>query len=234
MTVSDTPKYGDKNKEGMIMAKYDKNKKHAYFNGITFTRDEKTGYYLSTRKVKDGKRQRLHVYVWEYYNGEIPKGYEIHHKDENKGNNESSNFELVTGPKHRRIHADEFLHDKKRIEESTRYLLELAQPKAKEWHRSKEGRKWHKKHYEKFKDKLQQKREFKCRNCGKTFLSVREGFCSNNCKSAWRRKQGLDNENRICVICGKEFETNKYSKVKTCSITCGRKLRCLTMRKSKK
>jgi hypothetical protein len=39
---------------------------------------------------------RLHRWIWETFRGEIPKGYEIHHKDHNKLNNSLDNLELVT------------------------------------------------------------------------------------------------------------------------------------------
>ncbi|ACQ54142.1 HNH endonuclease [Clostridium botulinum] len=217
------------------MVKYDEAKKHAHFNGYTFTRDEKTGYYLSTKPTKENKRQRLHVYVWEFYNGRIPEGYEVHHKDEDKGNNDISNFELLLGLKHRKLHGYEFSQDEKRVETARKIIKEKAQPKAIEWHGSKEGREWHKEHYENVKDKFHIKEKYICEYCGITYETQkgRNKFCSNKCKSAWRRKQGLDNEIRVCVICGKEFECNKYSKAKTCSRKCRGELRRLNKQKLK-
>nr|DAU19315.1 MAG TPA: putative ATP-dependent RNA helicase [Caudoviricetes sp.] len=43
---------------------------------------------------------------------------------------------------------------------------------------------------------------------------------------------GYDNETRKCIICGKEYVCNKYSKSRTCSKECSGKLRHL--RKNKK
>ena len=66
-------------------------------------------------------------------------------------------------------------------------------------------------------------KKFICQNCGKEFEALPFGnhnFCSNSCKSAYRRKNGIDNEIRICEICGKEFEINKYSKTRFCSKKC--------------
>jgi len=37
-----------------------------------------------------------HRLVWEYFNGAIPSGLEINHKDGNRQNNELKNLELVT------------------------------------------------------------------------------------------------------------------------------------------
>ena len=55
--------------------------KFQFFDGRKFTRDEKTGYYLCSTKDLIGSRKRMHVYVWEYYNGLVPEGYHIHHID---------------------------------------------------------------------------------------------------------------------------------------------------------
>lgn len=80
----------------------------------------------------------------------------------------------------------------------------------------------------KTKGKLFAEREFVCEHCGKTFTAVANGsncFCSNKCKSAWRRKAGLDNVEKTCVVCGKTFVANKYDKGKCCSRACSATLR---------
>ena len=61
------------------------------YDGHRFTLT-KGGYLRGTIK---GKRQLLHWYVWEKYNGYIPPGFVIHHKDNNPANNEIENLELV-------------------------------------------------------------------------------------------------------------------------------------------
>lgn len=194
--------------------------KFQYFNNVKFTRDNKTGYYLNSTL-----RKRMHRYVWEYYNGDIPKGFQIHHIDHDKSNNDISNLEMITRTKHMKIHANEHVRDC--YDEIIENLNKNARPKASEWHSSKKGIEWHKKHYEKMKDKLYVKREFTCKQCGKKFTSTYHlsKFCSNKCKSKWRRENGLDDETRECCICGKKFTVNKYSKAKTCGRECAAKLR---------
>lgn len=44
------------------MVQYFENGDLAFFNGVYFRRDKKTGYFLSSTKP----RKRLHVYVWEF------------------------------------------------------------------------------------------------------------------------------------------------------------------------
>ena len=197
--------------------------KHQYFDGKTFTRDDSTGYYLCASKSADGRRKRMHVYVWEYYNGSVPADYHVHHKDEDKSNNDISNRELKMGTEHLSFHGKEKFE--KNMDKALKHLEEIR-PMTKEWHKSDEGHEWHKNHYEKMKERLYQKQNFKCLVCGKEFEStqVNSKFCSNNCKSKYRRNEGIDNIEMECVVCGKKFVKNRYSKKETCSRECGTKL----------
>lgn len=199
----------------ILKVQYIEKTKIAYFNGKRFTKDDKTGYYLGTTKV-NGKRQRLHRYVWEYYNGEIPKGYDIHHKDHNKDNNELDNLELISKSQHSRLHCQELTEEQKQKRKEN--FEKNARPKAIEWHKSQEAKEWHKKQYE-ISLALVKPRKLKCEYCGKEYEAMprRNRFCSNKCKSAWRRKSGLDDIQRKCVKCNNLFVCNKYSLRKLCN-----------------
>lgn len=200
--------------------------KHQYFGGKMFTRDEGTGYYLCSSKSADGTRKRMHVYVWEYYNGAVPIGCHIHHKDEDKSNNDISNLELKIGTEHLAFHAKE--NAEKNYGKVVQNLKGNASPKAKEWHGSNEGHEWHKSHYDKMKKKLYVNKKFVCICCGREFVGRDNGhtkFCSNNCKSKHRRMEGIDNIEMECIVCGKKFIKNKYAKTQACSKECGTKLR---------
>lgn len=200
------------------MIEYSCDGKFALVDGYRFVRDDKTGYYLCTQ-IKGNKR--LHRYIWEKYNGKIPDGYHIHHKDHDKSNNDINNLELLSAKDHLHIHNMEATDEFKELRKDN--LLSKAVPASKEWHRSEIGSDWHKQHYEEMKDKLHVKTERKCDYCGKTYIAINNGrnrFCSNACSAAARRKSGVDNETRICEWCGKEFIVNRYSKSKTCSASC--------------
>lgn len=192
--------------------------KNLYFDGKRFTRDERTGYYLCSTLSTDGKRKRMHVYVWEYYNGPIPVGYHVHHINGDKSDNDISNLELLSEFEHLSLHGKEKFE--KNYQRVINNLRENAAPKAKEWHASKEGHEWHIKHYNSTKDKLHAERNFICTYCGKEFTStqIRSQYCSNNCKSAARRKSGVDNILKICIDCGEEYIANKYQKTKYCPV----------------
>lgn len=164
--------------------------------------------------------QYLHRYVWEKHNGPIPKGYQIHHKDGDPLNNDISNLECLSVAEHRSQHpcTDE-------LRERRRQDIEKIQDKCREWHRSEEGHKWHVAHVG---DYLWQKKEFECEWCHKMFESQdmgRNRFCSNACKSSARRASGVDDEDRVCAVCGAAFRINKYSKTICCSKKCAARLR---------
>lgn len=189
------------------------------FDGMRFYPD-KRGYWMGTRK--DTKKPvRLHVYVWEYYNGKIPKGYHVHHKDHNPDNNEIDNLELIEKSAHLSYHNN--LRDK---EWMRRNLDEKARPAAAEWHRSEEGREWHRKHGLEIAEAFTADKVTKvCQCCGKEYETPRiksetSRFCSANCKAQWRRDVGLDNIQYPCEICGKPIWTNKYAKKRFCSDEC--------------
>ena len=59
------------------------------------------GGYLQVHLSKNGKRKmyRVHRLVYEAFIGEIPKGYQVNHKDENKQNNILSNIDTLMTPK---------------------------------------------------------------------------------------------------------------------------------------
>jgi len=215
-----------------MKVQYEDDMKIAYYNGERFTRDDRTGYYLSARRVPElNKRVRLHIYVWTIERGAIPKGYQVHHIDEDKRHNDIDNLTCISRHNHLSYHS------KKKYERNPEVLdgaLELAREAAKEWHASEAGHKWHKEHYEQNKAKLHMVREFKCEYCGKLFKStqVHSRFCCNAHKTAYRVRSGVDNEERTCAVCGKTFLANKYARKSTCGIVCKGKLRSLNNKRA--
>lgn|SRR5574343_37867 len=192
--------------------------KQVYFQGERFNKNIRTNYYQHS-----ATGEFLHRYVYKFYKGEIPENYHIHHKDHNKLNNDITNLVCISPTEHSKHHG-------KYISEATRKKLKAnldnIRPLTVVWHQSEEGRKWHKEHW--FKSLLpsiEQKIDNECRYCKKIY-SLQKGkvnkgkFCSNACKSAFRRKSGVDNVQKECVICRAEFTSNKYAQIQTCSFSC--------------
>ena len=187
-----------------------------YFNEWSFYLDKATGYWISVSCPK----KRMHIVVWEFNYGPIPEGYHVHHKDENKGNNDISNLQLMIRSEHLRVHCTE-----EKIEKY-RKIVDQIRPLTKAWHASEEGRKWHREHG---KEGWANRKPFPmiCTNCGKEYFTktFHQIFCSPNCKSSWRRKQGVDDIDAVCDYCKKIYRKNKYDKKINCSMSCAAKAR---------
>lgn len=178
-----------------------------------FYLDKETGYWISTTCPKI----RAHVWVWKCKYGGIEKGLHIHHKDGDKSNNHIENLECLTVKEHVSKHemseeraAKNFIHVSK------------IRPLAKKWHASAEGLEWHRQHGFKTWEE-RQPFTVPCKKCGKIAETkcFHQDFCSDACKSSWRRQERLDNESRECAVCRNTFEANKYAKTKCCSRKCG-------------
>lgn len=205
--------------------------KTQYFNGYRFTRG-KDGTYYRCAKLK----KRMHTYVWEYYNGPVPKGYDIHHIDFDRSNNDISNLQCLPRAEHKRLHSELLTNEAR---EWRRNNLNInARPKAIEWHKSEDGSKWHSEHIRQQHESGAFKKTLICTNCGKDYIgevNTNGGntFCSNACKSAYRRKIGADNIEKVCPICNTTFSTNKYRSSVTCSKSCANRYKWRVKNESK-
>lgn len=69
--------------------------------------------------------------------------------------------------------------------------------------------------------------DYVCDQCGINFMGggrkTGNHFCSNNCKSAYRRMMGFDNIEKRCDRCGASFVANKYNGRRYCCEDCRRK-----------
>lgn len=165
----------------------------------------------------------LHQEVWRDHFGPIPPGHHIHHRDEDTGNNDPGNLECLTPSEHSRWHAAARGLSPGKIRH-----LDSIRPKASGWHRSAEGRAWHRANAKRiWAERTPHLRA--CGQCGAEYESTathgNERFCSNACRSKWRRAAGLDDEDRTCLACGATFRANRYGKQRTCSRVCGQRLR---------
>lgn len=191
-------------------------KEYREYCGREFFKDKQTGYWLS----RTSPRIRAHRWVWEYHYGEIPKGYHIHHIDDNKSNNEIKNLLMLTAYAHLKHHAKDPIKVQR-----MREMAEKYRPLTKEWHASEEGKTWHKLHALKNKFGNGPEFDYQCQQCNEKYKSklIAEGrtrFCSNGCKSKWRRIAGLDDILIGCENCGTEFKKNKYAKTRFCGKSC--------------
>ena len=160
------------------------------FNGERF-------YLCGTYFQHKGKR--LHREVWQYHHGPIPEGFDVHHVHHDRSRNQIEDLELIPRSIHRQYHADE-----RGVAELAKAPIVKAQAATAEWHGSTEGRAWHKQHYaDHSRAAFARLVDCVCSHCATPFQAVNRGhasvFCSNRCKSAFRRAHGVDRETPTAV-----------------------------------
>lgn len=176
-------------------------------------------YYQYEGRYFTRHNKKMHRDVWEFYNGQIPKGHHIHHIDGDVTNNDISNLQLMEASEHLRM---EGIKRHKENPEWSKQFHAKGIEMAKDWHKSAEGREWHKQNG----IKAFQKRQpisMVCQVCNKPYETKKYAnskFCSNNCKSAFRKASGVDNVKRNCVVCNTEFTCNKYHPQTKCKRGC--------------
>jgi ribosomal protein S27AE len=168
------------------------------------------GAYFQRRGV------RLHRRVWRDANGDIPRGYHVHHIDGNRADNRLGNLLLFPGAQHISLHMSE----PQNVQRS-RQNIKKAIAAAPAWHRSEAGLAWHSEQGKRNGESRKTK-QYVCERCGRSFSNKYPAkFCGNACRSAARRASGVDNESRVCAKCGESFTANRYSAKRFCG-TCGR------------
>jgi hypothetical protein len=147
--------------------------------------------------------QLLHRAIYAEAHGPIPDGIDIHHEDEDPTNNEISNLEAVTKREHywKHGHRGWANWDKERRSAVSSASWEAKEPRIE-----------------------------RCLHCGEPFSTIaqRAKFCSNNCKSADRRKRVREGEIPgvacKCAACGVDFVTHKSS-ARFCSLACNAQIK---------
>lgn len=77
---------------------------------------DKKNYFYHRTNTKPYKVLLLHREVWKFYNGQIPDGVVVHHKDGNHLNNDISNLECLDRAAHAKHHWDNNkMHDGFRV-----------------------------------------------------------------------------------------------------------------------
>lgn len=151
--------------------------KHQRFNGKIYTQN-KDGHYRHD--------SLLHRDVWTYFNGEIPRGYVIHHRNVNKSDNRIENLQMLTNSEHRKLHN----------ELASNQPFKICPICGKAFRVSSAAAFWGKKYCSIECVNKAYTEKYTCIYCGKEFFSDKfndRKFCSISCasKHAWERDKRI-------------------------------------------
>ncbi len=157
---------------------------HQKFNGVV--------YCMSRAPRMEGryfKLLSLHRMVWTCYNGEIPDGYDIHHKDFDKNNNDISNLEALPKAVHMRLHARQ--NGLKTRKNRGKFICVNC---GREYEAADNGHNLYcsKKCLEAYKKFVLYAETRTCAHCGKEFSAYKYGhqkFCCYECSIEFRRSR---------------------------------------------
>lgn len=202
------------------------------YNGVRFYRYPNSNrrahrdYFSPGIQAKQNGVDLLHRQVWKDHFGDIPDGYQIHHKDENTLNNDLSNLECVTAKQH--LHKHPARLARCRSEEQMVHL-ESIREKTKAWHGSEEGLEWHIQHAKNIGFGQHKLVDVECAICGKSFQTKRKAernYCSKECNQAnqsllWHSGKKFIHAHE-CQCCGKQFKSDRVVSM-YCSKSCARR-----------
>lgn len=154
----------------------------------------------------------LHREKWTKLRGEIPLGHHIHHKNHIRHDNRISNLECLSRSEHMSHHS------KGRRFSDASYK---AGADKRRLSRKEIGAKISAAHC------LRERVKRVCEWCGVSMLAFNpyKKLCSLACHQNKRYHSGVDNEQRSCGWCKKDFTVNRYKSTLTCSRSCGHRLR---------
>lgn len=187
---------------------------HQRFDGVTYHKD-KGGHYRTTVPI-----HRAH---WSYYHGEVPKGYDIHHINGDKTNNDISNLLILKKSEHHSLHrhiaiAKEYtcvcdvcgkIFSSLSPKANTRFCSAACNAQA----------------------QRKRKKNYtirKCVVCGKNFSVFKTKTtrcCSKSCAMTLSWQTGREKiTEKICPTCNKKFSPKRRKQI-YCSRTCAAKSR---------
>jgi len=168
------------------------------------------------RRYFYGARGFLHRYVWAKHHGEIPSGCVIHHVDGDFSNNNLENLACMPLGEHSRKH-----WDAGDIQANSPEWMAEIRGKAAEWHKSEEGRAWHREHVKNSLTKRKKLPGLVCKGCSAEFENYSgTKYCSRKCAGKHRvRVPSIDKQ---CPCCGRDFKAMRRE-AKYCSKSCNKR-----------
>ena len=173
-------------------------------SGLRFSRNKKSKRFVCTVSI--------YRFIWTYFNGEIPEGYEIHHRDLNHENNDISNLQLLPKTEHRRLHKP--VNEENEAKKNAKHYCAVC---GKEFKNRRGQLVYCSAKCRRTAEKIRATKTKVCEDCGKEFSTTSDArFCSQKCIGESLKKR----ETKICPICGKTFSGRLVHNRKYCSREC--------------
>ena len=155
----------------------------------------------------------LHRFIWQYFNGEIPEGYDVHHCDFNHDNNDISNLQLLPKTEHNKFHAT--IRFNRKPDKKSKFICAQC---GREYEAVSRGNNTYcSAKCKKIAERERAAETKVCEICGKEFsTSDKARFCSKKCVGEYLKKQ----ETKTCPVCGKTFSALISQNQKHCSPEC--------------
>jgi hypothetical protein len=77
----------------------------------SFIKDEKNGKHYRNIQRNNRYNRRQYRLIWEFYHGEIDKGYHVHHRDFDQNHDAIENLEILPAAQHTLLHQENMLGD---------------------------------------------------------------------------------------------------------------------------
>lgn len=171
-------------------------------------------YYQATGPGA-GVAEPLHRQVYLDHHGPIPDGWHVHHQDHDPFNNAPDNLVVATNSEHLAHHMAGYVADDGQLAH-----LDRVRPLASEWHRSDDGRAWHREHGVRTWEGRPLV-EHRCQLCGETFETRGKinAYCSARCRNWAFEHDPKYMVDATCAECDGPFQWHKHKRVKR---FCGR------------
>lgn len=155
---------------------------------VQFHKDMITGYWVNNTRMLRLHREKLRLHLG--FTNEQMQGFDVHHIDENKDNNELSNLQLLKKITHVKSHAEKQIINK---------ITKICEQCEEEYESSSNIA--HKQRFCSNKCKARWRREHGlndvkriCKNCGKEFIcdnTSKKVFCTRSCAGKYNYHKSL-------------------------------------------
>lgn len=196
-------------------------------DGVNFHRNPRAKSWpgkMYYRGTVNGKRVRLHIYLFKKHFGEIKRGYVVHHIDGDPLNNNPSNLESLPKGEHISHHTRLTNQNPDILAKRCNGLSRALKSEGRKKWVTSDAMKELGRRNAKYLHQDKRRVESICVVCGITHRAFPSPkglkYCSNKCAAKSRRDSGVDDIESKCHHCGSVYKHSRFIKRQFCSRDC--------------